>query len=82
MELIIVTFLCMGRPEILELVLGAFVATPGFGRALIVLLAIATEARERHHREAPFGDFEAAILAHAIFHFCDTLERGIYLAGS
>jgi hypothetical protein len=70
----------MRRAEVLELVLAAFGATSGFGRALMILLAIVAKARERHYHEARFGDFEAAILAHAVFLSLDPLERGIYLA--
>src|SRR5580704_15097432 len=70
----------MRRAKILELLLAFFETMPGLGCALMILLTIVTKTRERHHHEALVGDFEAAILAHAVFLFFDPLERGIDLA--
>jgi hypothetical protein len=70
----------MYRSELPGLVFPAFVGTPDPGRALVVLLAIATKARERHYLETRFHDFETAILADPIFLFGDPLKRSIYLA--
>src|ERR1700682_2089408 len=70
----------VGRTDF-AICVGFVVESPGlrFCLALLVLLAITAQARERHRAEAFLGDLQSARLADAVSAVVETLERVVDL---
>src|SRR5215469_8431507 len=69
-----VLFVGVSRAELAISIALVFEAALRFGLTLLILLAIAAEARERHRAQTLFGNFEPARLAHPVGSIRDALE--------